>query len=89
MIRKHIFISGNVQGVFFRKFVKDNAERLDITGWVKNTDGGVEAVFEGEDENVRELVSLCRQGPDVADIENVEVKDEEYKSEFDDFRVKY
>ena len=89
MIRKHIFILGNVQGVFFRKFVTDNAIKLKVTGWVKNIDSGVEAVFEGEDENVKELISLCENGPGEAKVEKVEIKNEDYKSEFDDFRVRY
>ena len=89
MIRRHVIICGNVQGIFFRKFIKDNAQRLGVKGFARNKDGMVEAVFEGEDENVKELVSLCKQGPPGARIENMEIKDEEYKGEFEDFKIKY
>lgn len=83
MKRVHILISGNVTGVFFRKFISDNARDLNVKGWVRNVGDKVEAVFEGE--KVDELVRLCRKGPSGAKVEKIEVKDEEYKGEFDKF----
>ncbi len=83
MKRVHVLISGNVTGVFFRKFISDNAEKLGVKGWVRNAGDKVEAVLEGS--KVDELVELCKKGPSGARVNNIEVKEEEYKGEFDKF----
>lgn len=89
-IRAHIFVSGKVQGVFFRSSTRDKALELGIAGWVRNLgDGRVEAVFEGNQENVEKMVEWCRRGPQYALVENVEVVSEEYKGEFKGFAVRY
>ncbi|OYT41183.1 acylphosphatase [Candidatus Pacearchaeota archaeon ex4484_26] len=76
--RVHVFISGKVQGVFFRAFVNRNAEELQLKGWVKNTgDGRVEAVFEGDERAIKKIIELCNEGPAGAKVENVEYKEEE------------
>ena len=69
--------------MFFRKFVKDNALKLGVKGWVRNVGDKVEAVFEGE--KVDELVSLCKKGPAGASVSDVEVEEEKYKGEFSSF----
>ena len=80
MKRKHVFISGRVQGVFFRASTRDRARKLGVSGWVRNlSDGRVEAVFEGEERKVDRMVSFCRKGPKRARVEDIEVKDEEIK----------
>ena len=90
MKRVKVKIFGKVQGVFFRYNTKKMAEMLGVKGWVRNCeDGSVEAVFEGEDEKVDELVRWCRKGPSLARIEKIEVKDEKFKGEFKDFRIIY
>lgn len=90
MKRVYILISGRVQGVFFRRFVMHNAVRLNVNGYVKNLgDGKVEAVLEGGDERVDELVELCKQGPIGSRIENVDLKEEKYKGEFSNFEVRH
>ena len=89
MKRMHVLISGTVTGVFFRKFVSDNAKSLDIKGWVKNDENKVEAVLEGKDMKVDELVKLCRRGPPGASITKFDAKKETYKAEFSNFEVKY
>ena len=62
--RAHVFVSGRVQGVFFRQKTKDQAESQCVTGWVKNLDDGrVEAVFEGDEDAVKMLVAFCKKGP--------------------------
>ncbi len=62
--RAHVYVSGRVQGVFFRAFVSEKAMELGLTGWVKNIpDGRVEAVFEGEKEKVEQVIVTCREGP--------------------------
>ena len=77
MERRHIFIYGFVQGVGFRFAVERAANARGVSGWVRNRpDGAVEAVFEGEREDVEALVAFCRQGPRGADIERVEVEAE-------------
>ncbi len=88
--RAHVFISGLVQGVFFRAETKDLAQLLGVKGWVRNLwDGRVEAVFEGEEEAVERMVSWCHRGPSGAVVENVEVIYEDYTGEYDDFRIRY
>jgi acylphosphatase len=89
-VRAHIFVSGFVQGVFFRSNTQERARRLGLKGWVRNLeDGRVEAVFEGEKEKVLEMIEWAKRGPELAKVENVEVEWEEYKGEFDDFEIRY
>ncbi len=88
--RAHIFVSGRVQGVFFRQKTKQQAESLGIRGWVKNLDDGrVEAVFEGEEEAVEALVDFCKKGPKGANVAGVKIDREQFLGEFDDFEVVY
>ena len=64
MKRAHVFISGKVQGVFFRAFITRNATKLNLKGWVRNNrDKRVEAIFEGEEKNIKEMLELCNEGP--------------------------
>ncbi len=87
--RVHVFISGKVQGVFFRSSTKDRADELNLTGWVRNlADGRVEAVFEGEEENVEKMAQWCRKGPEYARVNYVEVISEPYKGEFGGFLLR-
>ena len=77
MVRTHVVVSGRVQGVFFRETLRRRAESARVAGWVRNTwDGTVEAVFEGEPEEVDRLVGFCREGPPGARVENVDVSTE-------------
>jgi acylphosphatase len=87
--RAHIFVSGRVQGVFFRQKTRQQAESLGVRGFVRNLpDGRVEAVFEGEEEAVKSLVEYCYHGPSYARVTNVEVIWEDYRSEFSDFKMR-
>lgn len=89
-IRAHVFVSGKVQGVFFRSSTRDKALELGIAGWVRNLgDGRVEAVFEGEQENIEKMVEWCRSGPPYAQVEKVEIVPEDYKGEFKGFAIRY
>jgi acylphosphatase len=89
-VRAHVYISGRVQGVFFRAHTQDGARRLGLTGWVRNLpDGRVEAVFEGEKERVDEMIEWCRKGSPHSRVDDVEVTWEEYRGEFDSFGVRY
>jgi len=88
--RARIVVSGRVQGVFFRDHTRRWASSLNLTGWVRNIiDGRVEALAEGDKENIEGLVARLQEGPPLARVENVEVEWEEYKGEFKDFRVTY
>ena len=88
MSQAHVFISGIVQGVGFRFFVKSNARKLGLTGWVRNTeDEGVEAVFCGEQKKVEEMIALCRQGQFLAEVKHVGF-DWEEPEKFTDFQVR-
>jgi acylphosphatase len=87
--RAHAFVSGRVQGVFFRQNTKRQAQSLGVAGWVRNLpDGRVEAVFEGEESAVKALVEYCHHGPAAAKVENVEVTFEVFKGEFADFQTR-
>lgn len=81
MKRIHITIKGKVTGVFFRKFIKRQADNLKVTGWVKNRLNHVEAVFEGSDANLNKLILLCKKGPTKAKVENITFQEEPIKGE--------
>ena len=89
-IRVQVLIEGRVQGVFFRTETRTVARQHALTGWVKNLyDGSVEAVFEGEEENVEKVVQWCHKGPPHALVTNVTVKREPYQGEFDTFAITF
>jgi len=88
--RAHLYISGRVQGVYFRNSVAELADNLGVLGWVRNLyDGRVEAILEGEEANVEKIAEFCRRGPAGAYVLNLETKWEEYRSEFTDFKIFY
>jgi acylphosphatase len=88
--RAHVYISGRVQGVFFRSDTKELADRLGVEGWVRNTrDGRVEAVFEGEKEKIEEMLNFCHRGPHGASVGDVEVEWQELTGEFTGFGIRY
>lgn len=88
--RAHVFVTGRVQGVFFRSATKHNADRHDVKGWVSNLpDHRVEAVFEGEKEAVQKLIEFCKHGPLGAKVANIDLTWETYTGTFDKFRIKY
>lgn len=86
--RVHLRISGRVQGVGFRFAAVDEASRLALTGWVRNThDGDVELVAEGEEELLRRLVTWAHVGPRGALVTHVEEQWLPHTGEFDGFRI--
>jgi acylphosphatase len=88
--RAHVFVTGRVHGVFFRAETKRNADRHDVKGWVRNLpDRRVEAVFEGEKEDVNALIAFCKHGPSEAKVKGIDVTWENYTGEFDRFKIKY
>ncbi|MFC7021488.1 MULTISPECIES: acylphosphatase [Haloarcula] len=72
--RAHVFVSGRVQGVYFRATTRETAQDQGVNGWVKNLDDGrVEAVFEGEAADVEAMVEFCHEGSTRANVTDVEV----------------
>lgn len=86
MRRVHLFISGRVQGVYFRAHTRDLAQRLGLRGFARNLpDGRVEVVAEGPEEKIEELVQFCHRGPPLAQVTKVEVLWESPTGEFPSF----
>jgi len=82
-----IYITGTVQGVFFRGFIKENAEKLNVKGFVRNLeDGRVEVFLEGNPDEVNKMIELCKKGPPHSQIRNVEEKEEKFQ-DFKTFKV--
>ena len=88
-IRAHIFISGRVQGVFFRENTRKEAQKIGVFGWVKNLkDGRVEAVFEGGRQDVEKMVKWAQKGPILAKIEDFKLMWEDYRGENKEFEIR-
>jgi acylphosphatase len=89
-VRVRLVITGRVQGVAFRAHTVDEAERLGVTGWVRNLpDGRVEALAEGSRAAVDAFVAWCRRGPRLAQVDDVAVAAEPFRGEFDGFEVRF
>ena len=87
-VRAHVFVTGRVQGVYFRQSTKRQANSLDVTGWVRNLpDGRVEAVFEGDEDPVKVAVDYCHYGPRAAKVEKIGSTWETYTGEYHDFQI--
>ena len=88
--RVRLFVTGRVQGVFFRQSLKAKSIQNNIFGWVKNLhDGRVECILEGTEENISKIITWAHTGPANAIVENVEVHNEKFDNEFTKFDVLY
>jgi len=88
--RVHVWITGKVQGVFFRDLIKTKAKEMGLVGWVKNNeDGSVEAVFEGAETELKQMTELCEKGSQSARVEKVIVEDEDDTVGYSSFEVKF
>ena len=88
LIRAHLFISGKVQGVYFRQNTLQVAVKLGVVGWVRNlADGRVEAVIEGEQSLVKKVVTWCQKGTPPAIVNNVEVDYQNFTGSFNEFKI--
>lgn len=88
MVSAHVFITGKVQGVYFRYKTRDEAKKCDVNGWVRNLpDGRVEAIFEGNKEDVDKLIDFAGKGPSGAKVLDVDVNWQDYSGKFEDFKV--
>ena len=82
-----LYISGTVQGIFFRGFVKENAEKFNVKGFVRNLeDGRVEVFLEGNNEDVDKVIELCKKGPKHSEVKSIETKDEKFQ-DFKTFKI--
>ena len=82
-----IFITGTVQGIFFRRFIKEEAEKLGLKGFVRNLDDGrIEVVAEGKDENINKMIAICKKGSAHSIIKNVQSQEIRNQG-FDSFKV--
>ena len=89
MKQAHLFISGSVQGVGFRYFVRLQANALQLCGFVRNLpDGRVEIVVQGSKKNIEALMTKCLTGPEASQVEMVNVTWEKVTAHFDEFDVK-
>jgi acylphosphatase len=85
-----VIVVGDVQGISFRYYAKQKAIILGIKGWIRNlTSGEVEAVFEGLEDRIKEMVEWCKKGPWLAKVNNVRVEFSDYKGEFEGFEIRY
>ena len=88
-VRAHVFVSGTVQGVYYRATTRDTARDVGVDGWVKNLDDGrVEAVFEGDEADVEEMIEFCHEGSPAADVDDVDVEYED-PAGLDGFEIRY
>ena len=86
--RLHVTVEGRVQGVGFRYFVVENAQRLKLTGWVRNRwDGTVEIVGEGDYQKLETLLKVVRRGPRSSMVMGIKTDWQKASGEFKDFRV--
>ena len=85
----HVLIKGRVQGVYFRYNTLKKAEEYHLTGWVRNrSDGNVEMVCEGMEDDINKMIRWCNQGPEGAYVREVETDWKEYTGEFNVFEIR-
>jgi acylphosphatase len=90
MIAKHIIVKGKVQGVFFRRNAQQKANELNIKGWVKNTDNdNVEIIAQGDENNLQQFIEWCKEGPERAEVEDVEINDKKIDDSLKRFSIVY
>lgn len=90
MTRKMLIVSGKVQGVFYRDYVRTEAEKLKIKGYVRNLqDGTVEVVIDGTDYQVNKMILACRKGSFLASVDNVRIEEFYGNEEFEEFEIRF
>jgi len=82
-----LYIEGTVQGIFFRMFLKENADRYNVKGFTRNLeDGRIEVFLEGNIDDVKKMIEICQKGPKYAQIKKVQIKPEKFQN-FQTFKV--
>lgn len=85
-----VFVSGFVQGVGFRRFLRHNANKIGIKGWAKNLqDNRVEAIFQGPEDKVNEMIKICKKGAFLSEVKDVAVEIIESNEKFNSFEIRY
>jgi acylphosphatase len=88
--RAKLIIKGMVQGVNFRYYTQREAQKRNLTGWVRNLpDGSVAALFEGDENEVESMIQWCRSGPPSAQVTEMIVQPEDYRGEFESFSIQF
>ena len=88
MKQARVYISGFVQGIGFRHFVRGKANELGLTGWVKNLpDGRVEILFQGSRDKIEEAIKECNKGPFLSEVKDIVVEWEDSKVVYKDFEI--
>jgi acylphosphatase len=89
MAQAHVFVDGKVQGVYFRDTTRKTAEENGVEGWVRNlSDGRVEAVFQGDRDDVEAMIDFCHEGPPRARVEGVDVEWVDEDPDLAGFRIR-
>ncbi|MDW7644531.1 MAG: acylphosphatase [Desulfuromonadales bacterium] len=89
-VRASVRFRGRVQGVNFRAYTQKICRQNSLTGWVRNLpDGDVQALLEGRESDIRSALEACRQGPEIAAVDDVLIDWEEYQGEFATFDIRY
>jgi len=75
-----LYVEGAVQGIFYRNFVKENAEKYGVNGFVRNLeDGRIEVFLEGDGETVNKMIEICQQGPKHSQVKKITMKTEPFQ----------
>lgn len=97
LVQSHVYIKGDVIGVGFRAWTKIQAKITGVKGWIRNTHdkedifgvgGGVEGVFQGEEENVKKLIEIVKKGPPIAHVTEVHAMWQDPKEIYEIFEIK-
>ncbi len=89
-VRAHVYVSGRVQGVYFRGYTQEQARKRGVRGWVRNLpDGRVEAAFEGDRTAVQQMIEWCREGPPSARVDDIQARWEEATGQEQSFEARY
>ena len=83
-----VYYKGTVQGIFFRQFIKEHADKRGLKGFARNLeDGRVEAWIQGESSMVEDMIEVCKMGPRHSQVKQVNVKEEKWQDDFHDFKI--
>jgi acylphosphatase len=84
---RRLYLTGMVQGIMFRPYIKENADKLNVRGFVRNLeDKRVEVFIEGNPDEVEKMIEICKRGTKLANIKNVEIKEEKFQG-FKEFKI--
>lgn len=89
MKRLRLKVTGDVQGVFYRHYAKEEAGKLGLAGWVRNDpDGAVFMIVEGEDDSVTKFADWAKEGSPMATVDSIDVSEEEYTGDLEGFEIR-